>query len=104
MSRRDDAPSVRIIGHKRYILEQRNLLCEYNQTNPRMIFDFCSRTVRLYYPQGKAFVLETRSDMTEKILKTLVISEQEAMEFMNKHPDGIKERVYVRYFGEPEEL
>ena len=102
--RRISAPSVRIIGHKRYILEKRNLLCEVHITDPGMVLDWHSRTVRLYYPQGKDFVLETTGDMSEYKYETKVISEKEAHAFMDAHPDGIIEKVYVKFFGEPEEL
>ena len=103
MSRRDDAPSVKIINHVKYIVEKRNLLCEVNISNPRVFMDLYSKTKRLYCPKGKAFLLETISDMTERILCTEVLSEKDARAFMNKHPEGIKEDVYKRYFGEPEE-
>ena len=103
-ARRNDAPSVRIIGHKKYILEKRNLLCEICISNPKVLLDMCSRTVRLYYPQGKAFVLETTGDLSGYRFETKLISEKEAHAFMDAHPDGIIEKVYIRFFGEPEEL
>ena len=100
--RRISAPSVRIIGHKRYILEKRNLLCEVHISDPGMVIDWRSRTVRLYYPQGKEFVLETTGDMSGYKYETKVISERDAFKFMDEHPDGIVESVYIRFFGEPE--
>lgn len=103
-ARRNDAPSVRIINHKKYILEKRNLLCEVHACNPKLWIDMFSKTKRLYYPQGKAFVLETQSDLTGTILETLVISKEKAQQFMDEHPEGINENVYKRYFGEPEKL
>lgn len=103
-ARRDDAPSVRIIGHKRYILEKRNLVCEAYISNPKLIFDWYARTVRLYYPQGKEFMLETTGGMCGYRLETKIISEKEAHDFMDAYPDGIIEKVYVKFFGEPEEL
>ena len=104
MSRKDNAPSVRIIGHTKYILEKRNLLCETNISNPKLWIDMHSKTKRLYFPQGKVFIMETVSDMTSKIISTEIISEKNAKAFMNKHSDGIIEKVYVKYFGEPEDL
>ena len=102
--RRNDAPSVRIINHKKYILEKRNLLCEFHVRNPKLWIDIYSKTKRLYYPQGKEFVLETKSDFTDTILETIILSKEKAQQFMNEHPEGINEKVYKRYFGEPEKL
>lgn len=104
MSRRIDAPSSRIIEGKRYILEKRNLLCEVNFANPKLFIDIFSKTQRLYCPQGKAFILETVYDLTGNIFETKKITRDEAMAYMDSHPYGIKEKVYIRYFGEPEEL
>ena len=78
MSRRNDAPSVRIIDHKKYILEKRNLLCEVNLCNSKVWIDMLSYTIRLYHPQGKAFILETQRDLTGNIMETLVISKEKA--------------------------
>lgn len=103
-ARRDDAPSVRIIRHKRYILEKRNLVCVAHTGNAKNFWDWNTRTIKLYYPQGKEFVLESTGDMSGQIYETKVISEQEARAFMDAHPDGIIEKVYVKFFGEPEEL
>ena len=104
MSRRHDAPSVRIIDHKKYILEKRNLLCEVNLCNSKVWIDMLSYTIRLYHPQGKAFILETQRDLTGNIMETLVISKEKAQQFMDEHPEGINEKVYVKFFGEPEKL
>lgn len=104
MSRRDDAPSVRIIGHKRYILEKRNLVCEAHVNNPRLFFDWNSQTKRLYFPKGKAFVLETIMDISGEIINTRLVTEKEARAFMDANSEGIIEKVYIRFFGEPEKL
>lgn len=93
-----------IIGGKRYILEKRNLLCEAAICNPDVFMDFKSKTVKLYYPRGKAFILDTEHDLTGRHDPPKIITKAEAIAFMNKHPEGIKESVYVRYFGKPEEL
>ena len=103
-ARRDDAPSVRIIGHKRYTLEKRNLVCEAHVSNPRLFFDWNAQTKRLYFPQGKAFVLETIMDISGAVIDTRLITEKEARAFMDANPEGIIEKVYVRFFGHPEEL
>lgn len=93
-----------IIGGKRYALEKRNLLCEVTIRNPDTLIDFKSKTIFLYYPQGKAFVVDVVHDLTGQHEPPRIITREEAMEIMDKYPDGIKESVYVRYFGEPEEL
>lgn len=92
-----------ILDGKRYVLEKRNLLCETYIKNPNLLIDLNSKTVRLYYPKGKAFVLDTLQDIGgQHELK--VLSKKEALLFMNQYPEGIQESVYIRYFGEPEEL
>lgn len=103
MARRNTAPSVYIIGHKRYILEKRNLLCEFSIHDPKMIIDLHSKTARLYYPNGKEFVFEVVSDLTGTGTRS-IISKKEAQLVLDQHPEGIKEKVYVRYFGEPEKV
>ncbi len=94
----------RYIGHKKYVLENKNLICEIQVSNPRMLIDLQSKTKRLYCLKGKAFILETVADMTGKILETKVVSEKDARALMDKHPEGIKESVYKRHLGEPEEV
>lgn len=103
MSRRNDANSVRIIDHKKYIVEKRNLLCKVNIRDSKTWIDLFSKTVYLYHPHGKAFILETVSDATGNILESKLISECEAKTFMNNHPDCICEKVYERFFGKPSE-
>lgn len=94
----------RIIGGKRYSLEKRNLLCEATLCNPDSLIDFKSKTLYLYYPQGKEFVVDVVHDLTGRHDPPEVITKAEAMKIMDEHPEGIKEKIYVRYFGEPEEL
>lgn len=96
--------SSKIISGKRYTLEKRNLLCEAAICNPDTLIDFKSKTVRLYCPKGKAFILETEHDLTGRHDPPQVITRGEAMAFMDKYPEGIKESVYRRYIGEPDEL
>lgn len=93
-----------IIGGKRYALEKRNLLCEATLCNPDALIDFKSKTLFLYYPQGKAFVVDIVHDLTGQHEPPQIIAKDEAMRIMDEHPEGIKEKVYVRYFGEPKEL
>lgn len=85
------------------MLEKRNLLCEAVVTNPNIFFDFRERRQRLYYPSGKAFILETVQEIAGRT-ETRIITSEEAFQFMDEHPEGIVEKVYVRYFGEPEEV
>ena len=101
--RRNDAPSIRIIGHKRYILEKRNLICKIRNENTKTLFDWSTKTQNLYYPQGKEFVLETVGDISGCVFETKIISKKEAQTLMDSHPDGIVEKVYIKFFGEPEE-
>lgn len=91
-----------IIGGKRYALEKRNLICEGVERNKRLLIDMYSRTKRLYYPQGKEFILATTYDIPQAN-EYKKISRKEAFAFMDKYPEGIKESVYVRYFGESED-
>ena len=92
-----------IIGGKRYALEKRNLLCEVTLCDPYALIDFKSKKLYLYYPQGKKFVLVTECDIT-KVREYKTISRKEAFNIMDKYPEGIKERVYIRYFGKPENI
>lgn len=92
-----------ILYGKRYVLEKRNLMCETYIKNPNLLIDLNSKTVRLYYPEGKVFVLDTSQDIGgQHELK--ILSKREAFLIMNQYPEGIQESVYIRYFGEPEEL
>ena len=94
----------RIIGGKRYALEKRNLLCEATLCNPDDLIDFNSKKLFLYCPQGKAFVVDIIHEMTKQHEPPQVITRDEAIEIMDKYPEGIKESVYVRYFGKPEDI
>ena len=94
----------RIIGGKWYALEKRNLLCKATLCNPNYIIDLKSKTLFLYCPQGKAFVVDVVHDLTGQHEPPRIITKAEAMEIMDKYPDGIKENVYKRYIGDPEEL
>lgn len=96
--------SSKIIGGKRYALEKRNLLCEAAICNPDTLIDFKSKTLRLYCLKGKTFILETEHDLTGRHDPPQIITREEALHFLDAHPEGIKERVYVRYFGKPEDV
>ncbi len=92
-----------ILDGKRYVLEKRNLLCEVYIGNSKLLVDLNSKTIRLYYPEGKVFLLDTIQDISgQHELK--VLSKKEAFLIMNQYPEGIQESVYIRYFGEPEVL
>lgn len=95
--------SSRIIGGKRYALEKRNLLCDITVSNPKLLFDLQAKKQRLYFPHGKAFILETVQELPG-VSETKVATREEALQFMNEHSEGIIESVYVRYFGKPEEV
>ena len=43
-------------------------------------------------------------DLTGQHEPPRIITRDEAMEIMDKYPEGIKESVYVRYFGKPEDV
>lgn len=92
-----------IIGGKRYALEKRNLLCEATISRPDVLVDLRSKTIRLYCTQGKAFIVDVIHDLTGQHEPPRVITREEAMKIMNTHPDGIKEREYIRHIGRPED-
>lgn len=96
--------SSMIIGGTRYALEKRNLLCEAVISNPDVLTDFKSKTLRLYHPKGKAFIVDIEHDLTGRHEPPRIITRDEAKEIMDRYPEGIKESVYKRYFGEPAEL
>lgn len=96
--------SSRIIGGTRYALEKRNLLCEAIMSNPDILIDLKSKTLRLYCPKGKAFIVDIEHDLTGRHEPPRIVTRDEAIEIMNQYPEGIKESVYKRYFGEPAEL
>jgi hypothetical protein len=96
--------SSKIIGGTRYALEKRNLLCEASLSDPEKLIDLKSKTLRLYYPKGKAFVVDVVHDMTQQHDPPRIVTSKEAFKIMDKYPDGIKESVYKRYIGEPKEL
>lgn len=92
-----------IINGKRYVLKKEDLLCEAVVSSTRNIVDFNSKTKYLYYPKGMAFILKTVYDLAGDD-EYKVLGRKEALAFMDKYPSGIKESVYKRYFGEPEEV
>lgn len=92
-----------IINGKKYVLSKQNLLCEAVISRKGAIFDFNTQTKRLYYPKGKTFILQTTYDFAGGD-EYKVLSQKEAQTFMNKYSSRIHERVYKRYFGEPEEI
>lgn len=95
--------SSRIIGGKRYALEKRNLLCEVIVRNSKLLFDLQEKKQRLYFPHGKAFILETVQELP-KVSETKLITTKEALKFLDAHPEGIIESVYIRHFGKPEDV
>lgn len=93
--------SSMIIGGTRYALEKRNLLCEAVVSNPDTLVDLKSKTLRLYCPKGKVFIVDIKHDLTGQHESPRIITKNEALEIMDRYPEGIKENVYKRYFGEP---
>lgn len=93
-----------IIGGKRYPLEKRNLLCEVTLCNPNALIDFKSKTLYLYCLQGKAFIVDIVHDLTGQHEPPRIITRDKAIKIMDKYPWGIKESVYIRYFGNPDKV
>lgn len=91
-----------IINGKKYALEKRNLLCEVCESSTYLIFDLNGVIKKLYYPKGKEFILVSSKIFGNTITK--IISEKEAKDFLNMHPEGIIEDNYIKFFGEPEEV
>jgi hypothetical protein len=91
------------IGHKRYIVADKYLLCTATITKNGKFFDMMAKTRKLYYPRGKAFLLVTENQFAggEKVE---LLTREQAQDFMDTHPGGIKESVYNRFFGKPEEI
>ena len=92
-----------IIGGIRYSVGEKYLLCTATISRDGVLFDSRAKTKRLYYPRGKAFVLVTEGQMTGD-RKTDIVEEKQAKCFMDAHPEGINEKIYKQYFGEPAEL
>lgn len=91
----------RIIDGKRYNVEKRNLLCTANIHNGNIV-DLFSKTINLHCMGGKEFILDTMKDLTGECEACIKISRNEAVKFMNAHPDSINYPVYIKWFGEPE--
>ena len=92
-----------IIGHKKYQIAEKYLLCTATISRDGLLFDMRAKTKKLYYASGKAFLLVTAGVMTGT--RTVeVLTEMQARQFMDKHPEGINESVYIKYMGKPAEI
>lgn len=92
-----------IIGGVRYSVGEKYLLCTATIARDGVFFDLKAKTERLYYPRGKAFLLVTEKQINGG-QKIKLVTEKQAHQFMDAHPDGINEEVYIKYFGDPVEL
>lgn len=92
-----------IIGDVKYSVGEKYLLCTAIISRDGIFFDMRAKTKRLYYPRGKAFVLVTDGIMTGGSTAE-VLTETQARQFLDSHPEGINEKVYNRYMGKPAEL
>lgn len=92
-----------IIEGVRYPVGEKYLLCTVIISRAGLAFDVKAKVKRLYYPRGKAFLLTTSNDFMGQI-EAKLITEKQARRFMDEHPEGINEQVYIRYFGTPTEL
>lgn len=90
-----------IINGKRYALTENNLICEVEISNQKLIVDPKSKKKKLYYPKEKEFVMTTCDELREYEIQ--IVSKKVAMGFLNKYPEGIIEKNYIKFFGEPEE-
>jgi hypothetical protein len=91
------------IGHKRYSVADKYLLCSTTIARDGVFFDMRAKTKKLYYPRGKAFLLVTESQFAGSE-KVELLTKEQAQRFMDAHPEGIRESVYKHFFGEPEEI
>ncbi len=89
-----------IIEGVRYHLEKRNFLCEYAEEKNL----FFGETQKLYFPKGKAYILETiKHDFFKEKKTAKVVSRTVAKNFMKKHPEGVHSKNYSKFFGAVEE-
>lgn len=92
-----------IIGGVRYSVGEKYLLCTATIARDGVLFDLKAKTKRLYYPKGKAFLIVTEGQINGE-RKAEIVTEKQARQFMDAHPEGINEKIYKQYFGEPAEL
>lgn len=92
-----------IIDGVRYSVSEKYLLCTATIARDGVFFDPKAKTKRLYYPSGKTFLIVTDGQMIAG-RKVELVTEKQAMQFMDAHPEGINEKIYIKYFGKPTEL
>ena len=92
-----------IVGGVRYSVGEKYLLCTATIARDGVFFDPKAKIKRLYYPRGKAFLIVTDGQMIAG-RKVELVTEKQARQFMDAHPEGINEKVYIKYFGKPAEL
>lgn len=86
-----------VIDGVRYPLTITRLLCTATIAKPGRIYDPTAKTISLYFLDKNLFLLRTSTDWTQD--ENEIIDRGQAVEFMRKHPDRIKERAYKKHIG-----
>lgn len=92
------------LGHKKYILNDENLLCEVNVIKDDLMMDIDQHTLRLYWCKKNTFVLDEFYKAKEKHETPILMNKAEAQAFTDKYPFDVNKDVYIKAFGEPSEI
>ena len=74
------------VKHKKYVLNDKNLLCEAVIQKQNQMLDLDTRTLRLYWCKEDIFILDEVHDINDQ------------------YPFNVNKDVYIKAFGKPEEL
>lgn len=92
------------VKHKKYVLNDKNLLCEVAIKKHDLMLDLDTRTLRLYWCKEDIFILDEVHDINGQHETPIFMNKTEAQSFTDKYPFNVNKDVYIKAFGKPEEL
>lgn len=92
------------VKHKKYVLNDKNLLCEVVIQKQNQMLDLDTRTLKLYWCKKDIFILDEVHNINGQHETPIFMNKTEAQSFTDKYPFNVNKDVYIKAFGKPEEL
>ena len=87
------------VKHKKYVLNDKNLLCEVVIQKQNQMIDLDTRTLKLYWCKKDIFILDEVHDINGQHETPIFMNKTEAQSFTDKYPFNVNKDVYIKAFG-----
>ena len=86
------------VKHKKYVLNDKNLLCEVVIQKQNQMLDLDTRTLKLYWCKKDIFILDEVHDINGQHETPIFMNKTEAQSFTDKYPFNVNKKVQYLSF------